>query len=66
MSRTSFKAFTFLHKQWCLNKKKAEHMASRKGTADLQILDGSDHFGDSFVHGRTSTEVISEHVCVKL
>jgi len=41
-------------------------MASRKDTEDLERPEGSDHFGDCFVHGRTSTEDISEHVCVKL
>jgi hypothetical protein len=41
-------------------------MASRKVTEDLERPEGSDHFSDFFFHGRTSTEGISEHVCVKL
>ena len=44
--------------------KKTELMASRKGTEDLERPEGSDHFVDYLVHGRTSTEGISEHVCV--
>jgi len=43
---------------------KAESMVSRKDTVDMKRPEGSDHFGDCFFHGRTSTEGISEHVCV--
>jgi hypothetical protein len=47
-------------------KKKTESMECRKGIEDMKRPEGSDHFGDCFAHGRTSTEGISEHVCVKL